>query len=205
MAAWFEERGAEPKITMVPYAHPSLRESLGQAGFRLKTLESLLVADLPARTVHAPALPAGLTLGVVDKTDAVSVETYVGLASGVFFGESASAELVDSLRKCVLDPRSTNLLLRDGDTPVGVCGVDTFRDLGALWGGAIAPSHRRRGLQRLLIERRLDQLRDRGLRWATIASEPEIGTERNALRAGMVPAYARLEMHRPGEGLVPSP
>ena len=204
IASWFEDRGAEPKIVITPYAHPSLRRSLAGAGFVLKTIETLLVADLTGVAVE-PALPDGLSLHRIDKSDAADVERYAAFASRIHFGEEPSRTLVDTLRRAVLHPRSINHLLFDSETIVGVCGCERFENLGALWGGAVAESHRRRGLQRLIIEIRLHILRDLGLRWATIASEPTIGTERNALRAGMRPAYTRLEMIRPGEGLVPSP
>jgi ribosomal protein S18 acetylase RimI-like enzyme len=204
IASWYEQRGAEAKITITPYAHPSLRKSLGEAGFVLKTMETLLVADL-RRFSAEPRLPEGFSLHTVDKSDLADVDRYAEFAAAIHFGENASQMQVDTLRRAVRHPRSTNHLLRDGHTIVGVCGSERFENLGALWGGAVAPSHRRRGLQRLMIELRLHALRDLGLRWATIASEPTIGTERNALRAGMRPAYTRLEMVRPGEGLVPSP
>ena len=99
------------------------------------------------------------------------------------------------------------MLLLDDQTNdiVAACGCERFENLGAVWGGAVAPSYRRRGVQRMLIEQRLLLLREAGLQWATIASDPSVGTERNAIRAGMRPAYTRLEMVRPGEGLVPSP
>jgi GNAT superfamily N-acetyltransferase len=204
IARWFAERGAEPKIVITPYVHPSLRRSLAEAGFVLKTIETLLTADLPL-CEGQPALPPGYSLHMVDKTDSDDVERYAQFASSVHFGDGASETLIDSLRRAVRDPRSINHILIEDETIVGVCGAERFENLGALWNGAIAPSHRRRGLQRLLIEWRLASLRDLGLRWATIASEPTIGTERNALRAGMRPAYTRLELVRPGEGLVPSP
>lgn len=204
IASWFEERGAEPKIVITPYVHPTLRRSLAEAGFVLRAVETLLVADLERCDLH-PALPAGYSLHAVDTAAPEDVERYARFASMVHFGDGASETLIDSIRRAVRDPRAINHLLFDGETIAGVCGAERFENLGALWGGAIAPSHRRRGLQRLLIEVRLANLRDLGLRWATIASEPTIGTERNALRAGMRPAYPRLEMVRPGDGLVPSP
>lgn len=205
IASWYEQRGAEPKITITPYAHPSLRKSLGEAGFVLKTIETLLVADLSELHGDQAALSEDYTVHTVDKRSEEDVEAYVSFAAEHHFGAAANEILLDSLRRALREPRSVNQIIRHHDTIVGVCGSERFENLGALWGGAVAPTHRRRGLQRAMIERRLHALRDLGLRWATIASEPTIGTERNALRAGMRPAYTRLEMVRPGEGLVPSP
>lgn len=205
IASWYEQRRSEPKIVITPYAHPSLRKSLAEAGFVLKTMESLLVADLSTLDGNEVALPDGYRVHTVDKHCDGDVQTYVSFASEHHFGATSSEVLLDSLRRALRDPRTINQILYHQDTVVGVCGSERFENLGALWGGAVAPSHRRRGLQRLMIELRLQALRDLGLRWATIASEPTIGTERNALRAGMRPAYPRLELHRPGEGLVPSP
>ncbi|MFG0292857.1 MAG: hypothetical protein ACF8MJ_06850 [Phycisphaerales bacterium JB050] len=205
IAAWYEERGAEPKVTITPYAHPSLVKSLGESGFVIKTIETLLVTDLSELTGDPATLPDGYTVRTVDTHSERDIEAYVSFAAEHHFGGASNEILLDSLRRALREPRSINQILYHHDTVVGVCGAERFENLGALWGGAIAPSHRRRGLQLLLIELRLHALRELGLRWATIASEPTVGTERNALRAGMRPAYPRLELRRPGKGLVPSP
>jgi len=207
ISRWFEDRQVEPMITLTTYSHPSLRDELATAGFVVRSIETLLVADLSELDRQPSPPPPGTRLDTIDPADDHAVEAYAAFASSVHFDGQENEILTDSFRRAVRHPRSVSMLLRDENSGevIAVCGCEHFEHIGALWGGAVAPEHRRRGIQRMLIEQRLHLLRERGLRWATIASQPTIGTERNALRAGMRPAYTRLEMVRPGEGLVPSP
>ena len=207
VARWFADRRVEPKILLTTYSHPTLRQVLADAGFTVCSIETLLVADLTKMDAHQTQLPPGTRIERVDAADEDQVDAYSRFAAAIHFGASHAEPHTDSFRRAVRHPRSITMLLLDDQTNdiVAACGCERFENLGALWGGAVAPSYRRRGVQRMLIEQRLLLLREAGLQWATIASDPSVGTERNAIRAGMRPAYTRLEMVRPGEGLVPSP
>jgi len=207
IARWFADRQVEPMITLTTYSHPSLRDQLAAAGFVVRSIETLMVTDLSGLDRPPTSPPPGTRLEVIDPSDDRAVEAYAAFAARIHFDGQENEILTDSFRRAVRHPRSVSMLLREErtDMVIAACGCEHFEHIGALWGGAVAPDHRRRGIQRMLIEQRLHLLRERGQRWATIASQPTIGTERNALRAGMRPAYTRLEMVRPGEGLVPSP
>lgn len=204
---WFIDRRVEPKILLTTYSHPTLRQVLAEAGFTICSIETLFVTDLTTMDEQQTQLPQGTRIERVDSSDEDQVDAYSRFAAAIHFGASHAEPHIDSFRRAVRHPRSIALLLLDDQTNdiVAACGCEGFENLGALWGGAVAPSHRRRGIQKALIHERLLLLRQAGMRWATISSDPWIGTERNALRAGMRPAYTRLEMVRPGEGLVPSP
>jgi GNAT superfamily N-acetyltransferase len=97
-----------------------------------------------------------------------------------------------------------NLLASLDGEPVGAAALDLAGDLAGLYFGAVIPSARRQGIQRALMEYRLQIARDRGCRVATVGTLPGVATERNARRCGFGPCYTRAALVRPAPGLVPS-
>jgi len=73
-----------------------------------------------------------------------------------------------------------------------------------LFGAATLAPYRRRGCQRALMIARLRAAIDAGCRYASVHSEPHIGTARNALRLGFQILYTKVTLVRPGKGLLPS-
>ena len=82
--------------------------------------------------------------------------------------------------------------------------MDVTGACAALFGAAVAPDYRRRGIQQALVAERLRVARERGAKVATIGcrtgQEPS-GTERNARRMGFQAAYTKPHLVRPGPGL----
>lgn len=202
--AFYAERGSEPQVCVAPHVHPKLLEAVVAMGYRCKQVELVYAIDLEETPIPAPALREGVAFESVDPSDAGLVRTWAALNTFLFFGEGEHRVHVEAAERCVVSERATSLLVRSGDEFVGVAGFETFEDMAALWGAAVREDHRRRGIQLALIHERLRLAREAGVRYATIGSVAGIGTERNALRAGMRLVYPRLEMARAGEGLTPS-
>ncbi|MCA9292309.1 MAG: GNAT family N-acetyltransferase [Phycisphaerales bacterium] len=208
VARWYEARGVEPKIVIHPYVHTSLTSALGAAGFRLKTAEIVIGAELDGTSREAvPAPPEGVTIDVLDKNDAQAVEEVVQMCARCFRPdvEPPDPHLVDSTRRSIHHPRAIMLVAKVDGQLAAAGGFEQFENLAALYGAATAKPFRGRGIQQALIYKRLDVARERGAKWALVTSLPRTGTERNALRCGMRQFYTRLEFVRPGEGLVASP
>lgn len=203
---FYASRGAEPKICITPFVHATVLGRLADAGYVLRTIEHVLAIDVSGvASAPPPVAPEALALVPVDPADADQVETYVAVHCHGFYGASTEAVQADSARRSVHYPGARPFLVRWGSETVGVAAFEAFGPVGALYGAAVLEPWRRRGIQSAVIAARLQHMRAAGLSVAAIASLPGEGTERNALRAGLRPCYARLEMVRPGPGLVPSP
>ena len=87
----------------------------------------------------------------------------------------------------------------DGEI-IGAGKADVTEVVGGLFGLSVLPAWRRRGVQQALIVARLEALRERGCRWATISSEPGVATERNARRMGFELAYTKVDLRQLGGG-----
>jgi len=208
---FFRERGAEPRVEICPFVHPSLLEALAEAGFRLQEFENVLFRPLDPKEDLSAALPRpwpeGVEIARVDPGDPAALETYVGVSASGFF--PAPAAMSESFKRMSLRaarlPHADCLVARVGGEVVGAAGCASRRGVTALFGASVLPAFRRRGIQQALIVARMERGAVRGSRQATIVSHPGIPTERNAARLGFRMAYTRSVLVCPGEGLVPSP
>jgi GNAT superfamily N-acetyltransferase len=204
MARWYEERGSEPKVQVVPFADRSLVRELGEAGFRLKEFESVFMCDVHDRTGRAVPTPDGVEIGVVDVADAPTLEACVRVMAGAFVPEP-SESLLRSTRKMAAHPRIVTLAARIDGRVVGVGQVELAGEVAGMCGAGVVEAFRRRGIQGALMESRLRIAQERGCSMMTVTTFPGIATERNAMRFGFAPSYTKAVLVRPGEGLVPSP
>lgn len=206
LGAWYEARGCEPKIQVVPFADPSLARSLGEAGFILREFEMVFACDVRERTPGGWSMPEGVTFEDLDPDDEELLEASVRLATPIYAPDGDPPQaMVDSFRAMARHPRMRTILVRADGVLVASSGLEIAGEIASLCGAAVVPEQRRRGIQRALIEARLDAAARAGCEVVTVTSLPGIPTERNAMRAGFGPSYTKVALVRPGEGLVASP
>jgi len=202
--AWYVERGAAPQINVTPHIHPGLLQRVTARGYQCKEVELVYAIDLHAAAIADPPPPTGVAFESIDRADAARVGGWARLNTLLFFGEGEHTVHVDAARRGALADRSYTTIVTHAGEDIACAGSESIENMVALWGAAVREDHRRKGIQLALILERLGRARDLGARYATIASVARIGTERNAMRAGMALVYPRLEMVRPGDGLTPS-
>jgi GNAT superfamily N-acetyltransferase len=211
VVAFYESRGVEPLVELCPYAHPSLLAALAGAGFRLREFENVLFRPLLGREDFRRALPKGWPSGLhvtrVDPTDTGAVEEYVHLSMEGFFsdGRQMSAGFRASALKAPRLPHYDSFVARLDGRAVGAGGCCLREGLMALFGTSVRPEYQNRGVHQALIATRLERGAEVGSTGATIVSQPNGPTERNATRLGFRLAYPRAILVRPGPGLEPSP
>lgn len=91
------------------------------------------------------------------------------------------------------------------EIPVGAAGIEITDDIACLFAAGVLPEYRRRGIQSVLILRRLQQAQNETCPLAVIHCNPGVATERNAVRLGFQLAYTKVIMRMRGPGLMPSP
>lgn len=206
LVAWFEGGGVEPRVEFAPAADGSLLEALGGAGFRVRDFENVLFRELGAADAAPPhGWPAGVTLRLVDPSDAADVRRYARTVLAGFMppGMEPPDEFLALSERVVRQPRSRALVAEVDGVAVGGGGMEAAGDLAALFGASVAPTFRRRGVQGALIAARLNLAAKQGAALATIGTRPGIPTERNARRLGFQLAYTKIVLVRPGPGLAP--
>jgi GNAT superfamily N-acetyltransferase len=208
---FYATRGAEPKVELCPYVHPSLLQALGQHDFRLQEFENVLFRRLEKaedlRLLLPGGWPTGLVVERVDAKDAQAVERYVDVTLSGFMpeGQPVSEGFRASALRAPQLPHYDSFLARLDGKPVGAGGSATRDNHTTLFGASVLPAYRKRGVQQALVVARLERARARGSALAIVVSHPGQGTERNAQRLGFHMAYSRAALVRPGQGLAPSP
>jgi len=141
ISAFFQGRGVTPQVEVCPFVHPSLLKALDGAGFHLRELEHVLVAELEEADASRPrgqppgpeGLPEGLVVERISSTDARAVEAYVHVSASGFVKEGETlpaAFLAASLKAPHLVGYDCYLARLDGQV-VGAGGCATRRRLTA--------------------------------------------------------------------------
>jgi GNAT superfamily N-acetyltransferase len=216
MVEFYTSAGIEPRVELSPFVHPENLQHLEALGFGIRAFEFILYRKLgDAREQFAPVVPApaGLTIEVVDPSNAELVHLWARVSCGAFLPpeKQPPPEFIALTEKCARHPRCTAVLARIDGEPAGGGGMEVWthpdrrarlRHIATLWGVAVRPEFRRRGIQQALIAARLAMARDRGIQVVTIGSRPGVATERNVRRMGFAVAYTKVMMAKAGEGLV---
>lgn len=182
-AAWFRARGQA--LMWRVYDHdgpPGLAACLAQAGFEPDPQGTLMFFDLAGELV-AP---------LADGAEVRRVRTLADLdgfvsASGRAFGEEEAWQR-EAFAKQLDDPDMALFVACVGGEAVASARLEMAAGsaFGQLFGGGVAPAHRRQGLYRALVAARVAEARARGLAYLSIEARD---TSRPILeRLGFVPA-----------------
>jgi GNAT superfamily N-acetyltransferase len=154
-----EHFGADPAIGRIEWktrGHdraPGLIEALLAAGFVAEEPESIMIGEASALTADVP-LPPGVTLRRVTAEHDVRA---MSAMSDEAFGDTASREMADELLRRLGLGRGLLLWVAEADGKlVGVGRLEPVAgsDFAGLWGGAVLPPWRGRGIYRALTAAR---------------------------------------------------
>lgn len=196
MVGFYVSRGIEPLIEVCSLAEPRLLAQLGARGFRARGFTHALARELPRDLSRAP-VPEGVEIRLLDPHDPAEGDAFDAFVR-VLTPEPGRVEHLAARR-------AHAFLATVGSEVAGMAHLDVDGPLAALYGAAVVPAFRRRGLHRALFEARMAFAADHGCTLAQVDGPPGGATERNARRLGFSLAYSKLELVRPGEGLAPSP
>lgn len=204
---FFTSVGAEPRVELCPFAHPSLLQHLADGRFVISTFENTFFREIhlseTVRPLREP--PPGLILRFVDPANEREVADYARVAVSGFFptGHSPTPDDLAISMRAARHPRSHAALAILDNSIVGAGCMEVSGHVAGLFGLSVLPDFRRRGIQQALIAFRLNYAIAQGARIATISSRPGISTERNVRRMGFQLAYTKPILVRPGPGLKP--
>ncbi len=205
IVAWFRARGVDPVVEITSLSGEASFEALADAGFTLVEVENVLALESASLEEEHLSIqpPEGVHIRRVDTTDDAEVRRYAEIVCSGFAPPDApipEGMIESSIRSqhmptyvgwvaCVEDG---TLIAGAGSEVVDAGGGNRGTRLLAFCGTTVLPAHRRRGLQRALMSRRLAMGVERGCDLALVESKPGIPTERNAARLGFALAYVRL-------------
>lgn len=198
LVAWYDAIGKDARVEIGDRAGIEAFTLLGAAGFRLKDLVSILTLEMPRET-SGGAEPEGVSFVELTPANPARCRALAEVLTEAFMppGTPASPEDVAANLAGIVHPEAIVLGAFVGDRCAGGGFLDIAEGAASLWGAAVAPEFRRRGIQRALMERRLAMACRRGATLAYIETSPGGPTHRNAARLGFRLAYTRALMTRP--------
>lgn len=197
LGEWYDQIGRASKAEVCDRAPAALFEELSRAGYRLREIVAVLRKNL-GDAPRVPAVP-GVEIVRLDHADGARCGSVARVLCEAFAPEGAPAE-EESVALSAATLRHSDTIafcaLSEG-RPVGAGMMDVRDGVAALWGAAVAPEFRRRGVQRALMAVRLAEAVRAGAHAATVETSPGGPTHRNAARWGFALAYSRAVLTRP--------
>jgi GNAT superfamily N-acetyltransferase len=194
------ERGEPVRVELSSLADPEIAARLAARGYQLQGFENTLALDLTCHH-HARSQAVHVTPVEGDHDDVVWRTIAVdGFASPDGSGAGGDDLVRPALEQVMADvaraPGVTRYVARIESMPVGAASCRVDLGLVQLCGATTLPAWRRRGVQRALLEQRLDDARAAGCSLAVITTAPGSQSQANAQRGGFALLYARAIMVR---------
>jgi GNAT superfamily N-acetyltransferase len=188
---FYRSRGAQAQIDLCPLADPSLRELLGQRGYRLTDFENVWLRPVDSREVFPP--PAqGIRVAEAGPMEA---DLWAETVSRGFAGREKLTPADLDIAAPFVHMASTICFLAwaDGE-PAGAASVTLRRGLAALANASTRLAYRERGVQTALLHARLALAAARGCDLAAVQTKPGSASQRNVERLGFRLAYTKVTM-----------
>jgi GNAT superfamily N-acetyltransferase len=186
---FYRSRDTEARILVSPFAHPSLLERLGERGFRLVDLDTILVRRLdPGESSPAPAGDAAVRrAGPEDAAD------WVRVSIGGFSGSAGGAppERAGIFEAVFHAAPAAYFFASIGGAPAGTAAVHIEGATAHFFAASTQSPFRGRGAQGALIAARLAFARESGCDLAFTATAAGSASQRNFERCGFRPVYSQ--------------
>lgn len=181
--AFFSDRGEDTKLETTSFAPPPLLEAIRGRGFELRFFTHVMAA--PVKNVPRRPPPAGITIERLDRDDPKELRAAAEHNERCFaVGRELSETSIALTMRHLAMPTNDTFLARDRGELVGVGCSESSHGVTLLFGGAVVPTHRGRGIQQALINVRLAAAHERDSELACVMTNPGTPSERNACRNG---------------------
>ncbi len=195
---FYRSRGSDARVLVSPFADESLFERLGERGFRLVELATILVRRIdPGERLAKVAEP--LAVSVVEREGAAAwVRT--SLAGFAPPGQAPALDRAPVFEAAFHDPASDYLTATLSGVVAGSGALYRHGGAAHFFADSTLSPARGRGVHGALIAARLAIARDRGCDLAFAGTEAGSASQRNFERWGFAPVYSQALLVKPFEG-----
>lgn len=190
--AFFQSRGANPRLELCPLADRSLLELVGERGYRIDHVRNLLIRPVRA----GEFLPEPTSSVVVTRAESPEEkQIWLRTVTQGFTGKDQLGP-EDTLIPLPLTavPAVNCYLAWQGDEPVGAGAMTVRGGLAYLSSTSVRPPFRGRGAQTALLWARLTDAFDAGCDLVMAETTPGSGSQRNLERMGFRVVYTTMAM-----------
>jgi GNAT superfamily N-acetyltransferase len=188
ITAFYESRGATPRVFVTPLADSSLGTLLPAAGYTPCEYENVLASDsFEAHALHDDRI--GVTVDAREWARA-SAQAFTGRDVLEPKDEAIALLIATSDEVIALEAREDGAI-------VATSAMDVRGECAGLFAGSTMPDFRGRGWHVAMIRERIARARDAGVRFLRATARPGSPSERNFVRCGFTPLYTRVLWERP--------
>jgi GNAT superfamily N-acetyltransferase len=187
--SFFTERQVPVRIDVTPFSDPSLSKILARRGYRISEITSVFVIDV--RSVH-PGWEIGPDVELRSAHNG-DVPSWVDLLAQSFYVSDPGAHIRANMEALFAASGVLNTVALVDGRVAGVSAgmIAPQAGISTLYGSAVLPEFRGRGLHRAMLAYRLRALRDAGGELAMVTCTPGSTSERNLRRHGFVYCYEK--------------
>lgn len=183
ITAFYQSRGATPRIFVTPLADPSLGRELAAAGYAPCEYENVLASD----SFDGYAL-RDERIGI-----AADLDAWARASAQAFMDVDSLEPGGDRIAKIIASPEGVVALeARDNSAIAATAAMDLRAGCAALFAGSTLPAFRNRGWHIAAIRDRIARARDGGARLMRATARPASASERNFHRCGFETLYTRV-------------
>jgi GNAT superfamily N-acetyltransferase len=192
LEGFYRSRGTEARILVSPFADESLFERLGERGFRLDGLDTLLVRRIEADETFPSVSPAASDVAVhLAAPEDAAAWVHTSLAGFAPPGEPPALDRAAIFEAGFHEPGSAYLAATVAGVVAGGGALHRHGATAHLFAASTLPAFRGRGVQSALIAARLAIGRDAGCDLAFVGTAPGSAAQRNFERWGFAPVYSQ--------------
>jgi GNAT superfamily N-acetyltransferase len=196
----YAERATAVRFEVSSLGITALCATLTRRGYVLEGFENVLGIALPAQARRV----TGIAVSIDDGQAAPWVDVLATAFShpDTFDGPAADEPVdrasLDAVFEQIAAVRGFRRYVgRCGDEVAGAGGMRISEGVAQLCGAATLPSHRRRGVQTALLQRRLEDAAQAGCDIAVVTTQPGSVSQENVQRQGFEMLYTRAVLVKP--------
>ncbi|MEN4040923.1 MAG: GNAT family N-acetyltransferase [Anaerolineaceae bacterium] len=185
--AFYQSCGEPAHISLCPLADPSLKEMLGERGYRLEQFYTVLARALPDKGMPVEQ-PEGL---LIQRTTPEMAELWLDTVAGGFSApHEPDEEMLDILGSNFYAPDAITFLAMIDQKPAGGGGMYLHHGVAEFGSASTRLPFRRRGVQTALLQARLQAARQEGCDFAMVLTTPGSHSQLNLQCLGFEVAYS---------------
>lgn len=195
--AFFSERQVAVRVDVTPFSDLSLTAILNRRGYRISEITSVFVIDVQSSRSKWEIAP-DVELRSAHDGD---VAAWVELLAQSFYVSEPGAHIRANMEALFAASGSLNTVALVNGRIAGVASGMIAPDddgISTLYGSAVLPQFRGRGLHRAMLDFRLRTLSEAGCELAMVTCTPGSISERNLRRHGFVYCYEKVTYVKAG-------
>ena len=192
ITAFYQSRGATPRVFVTPLADAALAPGLARAGYAPAEYENVLASDkLDAYALRDDRIGIATDLRAWAYASALAFTDREHLVPG---DEIIALIIASSRGVCLLEAR-------EGGAIAATAAMDLRDECAALFAGSTMPAFRSRGWHMAMIRDRIARARDAGAHFMRATARSASVSERNFHRCGFDTLYTRALWERKHDAL----